>query len=554
MIPLGPVGAAGVLGYAANKLWNHYHPQANKWDQDEQARLLKENEAYLGLGKNFQITDDPFTAYEEKRQNGVELFEKAKGINYEQIKGSPALKQAVNEALQPSQALEVTKKNFQQEVKALNELYKRHRPEAVIQTTKDAINEATIGLKKQHAHEKKVLKEELGKNKENIKKELSITDEQFEKLQKNMLAELDKTHKGQLEEFNKTTAQALNKIHEAQANDIARVNFLASLKKDNFDMLRQLIQSQRAGIVAEMGGDPNDPNAAAINLTNIQIKDLKKFSNKGGKEITQDESGVFRIKFGMPLFSPSYYLLGEKVEEDLTLMAKAVKAKGYKKIKMNVNFDDPEVAEARAKQAYKAAVEAGFPMKDPNDKDAKDSIQIIKNGQLFDPEKSFSPEEMRVLRERAQKIASERGNLKPTQADKKVDSTVIKKEIKALKDDHNAQERFAQQAQEKRKEIKGKNPADPMKIEFEVKENDDALNEKRAQQAFKAAIDNGFTPDNIHVVKKSDDKPDTPFQCDPNEKAKYEAEAKKNDDRLNKIENGEDEDETLETDDVARPH
>lgn len=103
----------------------------------------------------------------------------------------------------------------------------------------------------------------------------------------------------------------------------------------------------------------------SLTLKGISVKELPLIKSLTGKEIHQTSPGTFEVKMDSNLWDWRYYQSPrQNIETDFKLMAQAVRACGYDKITLNCDYDDPEISKERARQAYEAAIEAGFDPKD----------------------------------------------------------------------------------------------------------------------------------------------------------------------------------------------
>lgn len=191
---------------------------------------------------------------------------------------------------------------------------------------------------------------------------------ELETIKKSMIEDLNNAHRAQIQEFNKSTTASLRALHTARKTEHDRITLLASLAENpkNRKAFKELAASREdqaalaeglSGMAAQRGAEI-DPS-----ITHINIADLKTIYTFGGNEIRQKTPGTFELEVGAILnpFSSSNYFMGKNIEQDFALMAASVKASGADKATVNVDFDNPKLAKKRAKQAFKAFVDAGFP-------------------------------------------------------------------------------------------------------------------------------------------------------------------------------------------------
>ena len=198
------------------------------------------------------------------------------------------------------------------------------------------------------------------------------------KVQKEMLGKLKSEHDAQLKAFEEQAASNLTKLHNAAATEVRRLLFLNELqkvKKMQPEFADALNKKQGGDTYAVIQNDNNNPGVAELN-----ISDLANIKTATGQTITQKE-GVFKLKLGWQIASPLYYGLGfssSNIKQDLSTMAKAVKASGNDTINVNVTFGNKALAEERAKQAYEACLKEGFP---------PEKINLTVNGEKYDQKK-----------------------------------------------------------------------------------------------------------------------------------------------------------------------
>lgn len=431
MIPLvlgigAAYGLVGGLGtFAGLKKIDQWQTQENLFTAEAQAKILERYRSELGIGEGFDYSAGAFDKYEKDRAKSVtDLNTLFKNKEVQEAFKDKDIAAAVKKALQPNPGKPATPPNpntgslkaaqveYEENAKAFGQLIKKSIPpfkvEQVIQTMKELADDGVAAIRAQHAYEKANLTAKL--DDPDFQKQLTdagVTD--LEEAKQSMLDDLDKNHKAQEKAFTDSTAASLRQLHKASATEMDRVIFLATLSENNAKMKEMIkdiaaAKNEQNGIppgtlVASQGTSPTDPNVGVV-----QISDLKTIHTNTGKTITQNDDGVFTLDFGRPLFNPSYYFMGDKVESDMTLLARAIKASGKTGIEMDVDFDNEEVAAERAKQAYKACIEAGFP---------PEKIKINVNGAAKTAEDIFGKgsSEIAQTKQRAQEIAGEHDKL-----------------------------------------------------------------------------------------------------------------------------------------------
>ncbi len=221
-------------------------------------------------------------------------------------------------------------------------------------------------------------------------------------------------------------AEAQATLHEALKDDITRLHCSNQRKSDEAALIEAICQyskknrdqiqaqAQQAGQNQQTALDDNDD---ASQFNGVSLKDIASFTCKG-QTITKSDKNTYQ-------FSTSFFdnligngSLGRDIQdlvsnrpEQLKVMAKALKAQGYQSIETRVSLPaNPEREKILMKQAYIAAVEAGFSMgqttpKEGSKEESKPYIQIFNhNNQLAKPEELFDSAEYAKLQQLAQQI------------------------------------------------------------------------------------------------------------------------------------------------------
>lgn len=436
------LGGGALLAAAIKKL-DQLQTMPDLFTPEAQKEILEQYREALGIGEGFDYSAGAFDKYIDDRNKSVEelgLFsnKKLQGA----LKKSPELGEHIRKILQPNPgkdgkgSLNEAQQEFEESANVFGKLKdKIPRPfkvEQVIQTMKELADEGVKGIGAQHAYEKANLTTQLDNPESDLRKELKtqgVTD--ISALKKSMLEDLDKAHKAQLKSFQDSTAASLTKLHQASQTEMDRVIFLATLSEHNEKMRLAIMEAADAKkqkskpgeeedspLVASVGGKENDPNIGVV-----QISDLKTIYTNTGKTITQNDKGVFTLEFGRPLLDAKYYLLGNKPESDMLIMARAIKASGKAGIEFDVDFSNADIAKKRAKEAYKAGIEAGF---------APDKIKVKINGKPQKIEELLGDEHPGLI-ERAKEVTAKRDERKLK--DEGHDISAVKEEIAKLRKD-----------------------------------------------------------------------------------------------------------------------
>lgn len=445
-MPLPLILASGAMlssAFGLNKYLQARNTLNNPFDIETQKKMLEQYRDELGIGKDFTYSAGAFDSYVQTRQDNVDkitdVFKDA--AIQEALKKSSELKEKVQGALfinpgkpDPADAnkmsggLAAAQAEYEETSKVFGGLLKKLPPfkaEQILQTMKELIDQGVKNIEAQQAFEKAHLKEQFQDSKfTDLLKNNGVTNS--DRAKTSMLADLDKMHATQLTAFKDSTAASLRQLHDAARKEIERINFLAILSENN-EQMREAIrlkagelrakQGLQDTLVAAIGGDKKTPG-----LGIVQISDLETIHTRTGKTITQ-KNGEFTLELGATLFNPRYYLLGNKVEADMELLAHAVKAQGHTSIEMDIKLSNSELIIERAKQAYEACINAGF---------SPDKIKIYTQGKELKIDDIFGknstlPNEFKARAEQIQ--ANEKAlDVKPGG-----DTNAVKEELKNLR-------------------------------------------------------------------------------------------------------------------------
>jgi hypothetical protein len=243
----------------------------------------------------------------------------------------------------------------------------------------EVVSDAKKAIQKQQAKEVENLKQKFADPdfKDNLKMALNITDEQIDDVQKSMLSNLQETQKKQIEEFDKANQESLKTLHGAAAKQRQAFLFIASLAKNDEQMRRQIeelaIANQKPTNDQNLQIEANDEEKPSISSVNLD--QLKFIQLIGGGKINRAEGQPvsYSLELGARIKNLGYYV-NDRHKRDMQVMAMAVRASGSEGISMKLKFKDEKLAEERARQAFEACLNAGFP---------PEKIKIHVNGQAL---------------------------------------------------------------------------------------------------------------------------------------------------------------------------
>lgn len=382
-------------------------------------------------------------------------------------KDAAYVREQINKALEPTDAFTAAQKKYHESIEDINRLVakipEKYKVEVFIGIMTDIRDDALNVIKDQQAHEIQLLEAQFNQESstelnqesftftESFKKMLGYSEADCNAIQKNMLADLNAAHKKQMATFEQSTSQALTAIHQASAQQNGELLFLANLYKNNEVMRKQMdstLNAEKNKAPASGEVDPilqttDNKNVNKITLTGIKLNDFSVIESVTGKQITRTENGGYALEFGKYIFNPLYYLSPkDNVMMDIRTLVEATKAAGAKGITMNVNASDPDLANIRAKQCYKACIESGYAPKD---------IKMIVNGKELKPEEIFTTEAhvLQSLQKRSPQIIKQHEALlsKPSNSNKD-EITAAKAAMVAIRDEDNPAVADSQQTAE----------------------------------------------------------------------------------------------------------
>lgn len=386
----------------ADKYLKQFTPTAQK-------NLLSEYRNSLGLPDTIDLGAKAFEEHETKKVHDHTSFKTQLGSNKEdtlenQLKDDTAEKKAVREKFAElfkaelfyTNAKETYAETLDAFKKKIKEVPEKYTVEDIRSELERVQANAKNAIKAQHIQEKK--KFEAALNDAEFMKTFCTalggkTEGEADTIKKDLLAELDKTHAAQFSEFEKTAQKNLTVLDEASAKEMDRLIFSAHLEKTS----RQLSPQHKQEMLAEIGRVRAKNKAARGSEENTEVlmdvkegtisainpNDLNFIISLTGQKIVH-ENNRWSVKMSSRIFSPGYYLSAkENPKTDMMEMAKLVRASGFDGISMTVNFNDPKTQKQRARQAYEACLDTGFPPERIKLKDG--SGKEIKLETLFTP-------------------------------------------------------------------------------------------------------------------------------------------------------------------------
>ncbi|MCL9682546.1 hypothetical protein [Legionella maioricensis] len=414
---------------------------------EEQKKLQADYRDALGIGKNTTFSADAFDTLAKGSIRDVHLFEKTKGpgnvdihkkltgeklTTEEDKEAAKAVRDAIDKALKASPEFNKAQTDYTESVATFRQLADKVPGElkarALIDLMAELKDDAIKAIKLQQKNERALLEEQFKDEnfKANLSKVLSLNSpSDIDVVKGNMLKDLEANQKKQLKAFEDSTTKSETTLHKAAAAEQSELLFIANLHKNNAEMRQRIIdiaeqKRQKAIQDAIAKGETPPPSPPAVTatigasanglvlsgITMADIGTIKTLSGKYDIVPVPGQAGSYTMDmgssalFGATLFNPGYYQdPRQNVLADFTLMAQAVRASGYEKIKLEMDFEPEEVAKERARQAYEAAINTGFPRQvSPKSDKNPDNIVIMVNGKEMRADELFKGHESELQR------------------------------------------------------------------------------------------------------------------------------------------------------------
>lgn len=462
------------------------------YSPEEKRKLQAECREALGLGDQVEFSNEAFNKLTKASMKDYKSFAESKGVdgnplfakldrpfevskkerdkNPDDIQRKEKehqqhvayVKSSIKAILAPTPEFTDAQTEYNESIATFKDLVQgvptKYRAQDLIGAMTEIKDDAIKAIEAQHKHERDKLEELFSDDanlNESLRETLGITsNEGVTAVKDTMLKDLQAKQNAQLEEFKKSTAESVNLLHKASESQMKALLFIANLRKNNEEM-REIIddlaqkskQAQTGPTAIEIGIKDN-----MMSLSGVKISDLPIIKGITGKKIKQQD-GVFTVTYSH--WSPSDYIYGQDPRQnhktDLTLMANAIRATGCDIITFDIQLQPQDYALERAKEAYEAAINSGFPPHESqsDDKNKKqDHIIIIVNRKTYTEQELFSkdPKRLAIIREKAGTIQKELKELEEFKAKGPTDITAVKKDIQTQR--ALQKEKEAQQAQE----------------------------------------------------------------------------------------------------------
>ncbi len=423
----------------------------------EQKKLQAQYRDALGIGKDTTFSAEAFDALAKGSLRDVHLFKETKGPGdvplHAQLTGAAfkddetdkkdaaqKVREAIDTALTADREFKKAQKDYKESVATFRQLADqvpgKFKVNALIDLMAELKGNAITAIKVQQQAEKNRLEAQFQdpEFRTNLSQALNLnSDADIDVVKTNMIADLEANQKKQLDAFEKSTTASQTTLHKAAAAEQSELLFIANLHKNNAPMrkeIERLAEQNRkkaeqdalakglpppghaVGVV--LGANENGMTLSGVTIADLGI--IKTISGKYDIKPVPGKPGSFSMDmgsekfFGATLFNPRYYQdPRQNVLTDFTLMAQAVRASGFEKIKMEMDFQPQEVALERARQAYMAAINSGFPAQaiPKDEKNNPDKIVIMVNGKEMRADELFGTNELKKINEKAKTIAEE---------------------------------------------------------------------------------------------------------------------------------------------------
>lgn len=392
---------------------------------EQKKQLHAEYRHALGIGKDATFSAEAFGVLAKASIRDFHGFKDTKGpgdLNiHKKLVGASltdddekadakTARDGISEALAPTEAFTNAQTEFEASVatfrRLADQIPTKYKAQDLINHMIEINGDAIKAIKAQHTHEKEALLEkfkDLGFTKP-LSKTLKLSDPpnpaEMKIVQDNMIKDLESSQAEKLQAFEKSTAESVSSLQKASAQQMNELLFIANLYKNN--------NVEREKMIKDAAKNPKNANSntavigmneEALTISGITIESLGAMTTYTGKtaQPVEGKPGSFFIEMKNPWFldfDPAYYQdPRQNTKADLLFLAEAVKGSGFEKVTMRLDFDPdkPDIVSERAKEAYEAAVLAGFPHgEDPS------KIAIIVNGVEMSPKEIFKDEPGRL--------------------------------------------------------------------------------------------------------------------------------------------------------------
>lgn len=411
---------------------------------EELEKIYKDYRDQVGLSEDLTFGAEAFDNHVNKRikdhtgfktpigpEEGETLEKLLKGDTPKEKK---EVRDALKSILEPQDFFTAAQQQYKDSMEYFHKRMKEF-PELTIDNLRGQLEQITTrgrdALLAQQKEELKALEAKAKELAEKIGTALNISDPgEIQKIQDNLIKDLKKSHEDQLAEFNKSAKDNEGILHKAAGMEQRRALFSVLLEKtrlqlsekDKLDMLAEMNQAREKNLERrQMTRPPDELTTGYIGssddgdtISAINPNDLDFIISLSGSRIYQtkgtgDQPGMWTVNMSPRILSPFYYLSNKQNPKvDMLTMAQAVRASGFDSITMTINFEDKSTQKARAREAYKAALESGFapgplPGQEGVEKPLKGIVLKDGAGNEINPKDLFSAEELNELHKEAEK-------------------------------------------------------------------------------------------------------------------------------------------------------
>lgn len=411
---------------------------------DELEKIYKDYRDKVGLSEDLTFGAEAFDNHVNKRIQDHKGFKTPigpeEGDTLEKLlkddtpKEKKEVRDELKSILEPQDFFTAAQQQYKDSMEYFHKRMKEF-PELTIDNLRGQLEQITTrgrdALLAQQKEELKNLEAKAQGIAQKIGTALNISDPgKIQEIQDNLIKDLKKSHENQLAEFNKTAKDNEGILHKAAGQEQRKMLFSVLLEKtrlqlsdkDKQDMLDEMNRAREENLKRRQMTRPDELTTGYIGssddedtISAINPNDLDFIISLSGSRIyqttkgTADQPGVWTVSMSPRILSPFYYLSNkENPKVDMLTMAQAVRASGFDSITITINFKDKETQKARAREAYKAALETGFaPGPLPGQEGKEKPVQgiVLKDGAGNDiiARDLFSAEELDHLHQEAAK-------------------------------------------------------------------------------------------------------------------------------------------------------
>lgn len=373
--------------------------RGRRFDPDALKDLAAEYKINMGLDKLGDVSSAALDKYLSDRVQSVQDLKNSKTPEGELIaqkltkakentklqKAATKVTDALNEVFKPTAEFNAAQAEYMDATSQfrsyVESIPKTHRNAADLYgLLKETTDLGLKSIEQQQKEERTRMDKFLESHNTELMESLSINSTQLEAVKKSIKNDLEETHKTRLEAFKKSTQDSIRELMQTSAKQMKERLLMANFHSNDPEM-QKIIETMADQNRKKLGEDLHttvDLSENKVDIFSVKLEQLEFIRLIGGGKITpqkdpQTGETTYKLEMGMRVTNPWYYF-GNKDKTDLMALAQTIRASGSQSIIMNLKFENPNIAQKRARDAYEACIKSGFP---------PDKITIQVNGQYY---------------------------------------------------------------------------------------------------------------------------------------------------------------------------